>query len=343
MTDNTDKLVRGFRLLARSGGDPDTLGVALLAIHGALEDHLREQLLARPDLDERARRQLEHYSGWLPLVRLAQQHLLLSPGQRRAIQEAGLLRQGFAYGEPFAGSVGTLLHYGRLVETLCGRTGLLRETLLAEREARQTTATDGTDGSDTALPPLPPELEAQIQPAPSRAPRPQPAGVQTAPGTAAPDSLASDRQEDLDEWDTWDEPEPDMTRLRIPWVRVLVPLVFLIALCLVLNEVAQRLDLPRLVGSLSVPEQATPAALPTVAPATAVERRARLVGIGAGPGWLHQNPDFASATLPQPLRDGMPASVLDQRQTGPDGTVWQYVSISGYEGWCPLANLEFTP
>lgn len=337
MTDSTDKLERGFRLLARSGGDPDTLGVALLAIHGALEDHLRGQLLARADLDERARRQLEHYSGWLPLVRLAQQYLNLSPGQRRAIQEAGLLRQGFAYGEPFAGSVGTLLHYGRLVETLCGRAGLLRQTLLAERRAAEE-----ADGSGAAAPPLPPELEAQIQPAAVRAPRPQPAATASppAPGPAAqggPDDL-----DGLDEWESWDEPEPDMTRLRIPWVRVLVPLVFLIALCLVASEVSERLDLPRLVGSLGLAERPTPAAQPTAAPAAA-EQRARLVGIGAAPGWLHQNPDFASATLPLRLRDGMSATLLDRRQSGPDGTVWQYVSVSGYEGWCPLANLELSP
>jgi hypothetical protein len=39
----------------------------------------------------------------------------------------------------------------------------------------------------------------------------------------------------------------------------------------------------------------------------------------------------------------MPATVLDQRQTAPDGTVWQRVSVSGYEGWCPLANLDLVP
>jgi hypothetical protein len=324
MTDTTDKLARGFRLLARSGGDSDMLGVALLAIHGALEDHLRAQLLALPDLDERARRQLEHYSAWLPLVRLAQQHLDLSPGQRRAIQEAGLLRQSFAYGEPFAGGVGTLLHYGRLVETLCGRAGLLRETLLAERQSRRGAPPDESGEGSRDARALPPELEAQIEPAPARPPaQPEPP------------------EEEQDDWESWDEPERDMTQLSIPWLRVLVPLVFLIALCLVAGEISARLDLPRLVGTLGLAGQptATPApigALPSATP----ELRARLVGVGAGPGWLHEAPDFASATLPLPLRDGMPATVLDRRQTAPDGTVWQYVSVSGYEGWCPLANLD---
>jgi len=337
MTDTTDKLARGFRLLARSGGDSDMLGVALLAIHGALEDHLRARLLALPNLDERARRQLEHYSAWLPLVRLAHQHLDLSPGQRRAIQEAGLLRQSFAYGEPFAGGVGTLLHYGRLVETLCGRAGLLRETLLEERQSRRGTPPDDSGGDGQNARTLPPELEAQIEPAPAR-PRQR---AQTAEPTAQPPAQPEPPEEELDDWESWDEPERDLTQLNIPWLRVLVPLVFLIALCLVAGEISARLDLPRLVGTLGLTGQPTVTSAPGGAlPSATPELRARLVGVGAGPGWLHEAPDFASATLPLPLRDGMPATVLERRQTAPDGTVWQYVSVSGYEGWCPLANLD---
>ncbi len=98
-------------------------------------------------------------------------------------------------------------------------------------------------------------------------------------------------------------------------------------------------DIP-ILPALSTLAPQTPVIPPTssVPPPTPASR-ARLINIGAGPGWLHEEPTFDSGTLPIPLRDGVRVTVLDSRQTGPDGVVWQRVSIGGYEGWCPLNNL----
>ncbi|GAB4205311.1 MAG: hypothetical protein OHK0022_31270 [Roseiflexaceae bacterium] len=354
MSDTDDKLTRGFTLLARSGGDPDLLGVALLAIHGALEEHLRAELLARPDLRAEERQTLEHYSaGWLPLVRLAQQYLDLTHDQRRTIQEASLLRQNFAYGEPFGGSVGTLLHYGRLVEKLCGRRGLLNEILLTRRRELQAQAAAAATATESApesaeparTPPPAPQAAPATAPLPARAATTPAAGqpvVARAPvGPPKPHPAPADEEEVIDDVSDRD---PDAEPRPYPWVLTVATVVLVIALCLVMREIAVRMDLGALIGSLGAPAPAVVATetTPGVPEATPV-RQARLVGIGAGPGWLHEAPNFDSATLPLPLSDGMVVRVLDQQQTSADGTVWQYVTISGYEGWCPITNLEFVP
>lgn len=85
---------------------------------------------------------------------------------------------------------------------------------------------------------------------------------------------------------------------------------------------------------------ATP--IPTPSPPTPTPRiiEARLVRLGAGPGWLHDAPNFASPTLPIPLQEGHTVTVLERQQTDSSGTLWRYVSVGGYEGWCPANNLE---
>lgn len=358
MSDTDDKLTRGFALLARSGGDPDLLGVALLAIHGALEEHLRAELLARPDLRSEDRQALEHYSaGWLPLVRLAQQHLDLTHDQRRTIQEASLLRQNFACGDPFGGSVGTLLHYGRLVEKLCNRRGLLNEILLARRRELQAeaaaaaaaNAAEATNNNSIATDE--PQSIRLPQPTTVAQPRTTRAANLAAEQAVAvrpaivpplrPDPTPVDEQDIIDDFPDHD---PDIEPRPYPWVLTVATVVLVIALCLVMREIAVRMDLATLIGSLGAPAPAAVATDPAaVLPEATPKLQARLVGIGTGPGWLHEAPNFNSATLPLPLNDDMIVQVLDQQQTSADGVVWQYVTVSGYEGWCPLANLAFVP
>ncbi|HEU4328154.1 MAG TPA: hypothetical protein VFS21_33770 [Roseiflexaceae bacterium] len=354
MSDTDDKLTRGFTLLARSGGDPDLLGVALLAIHGALEEHLRAELLARPDLRSEERQTLEHYSaGWLPLVRLAQQYLDLTHDQRRTIQEASLLRQNFAYGEPFGGSVGTLLHYGRLVEKLCERRGLLNEILLdRRRELQAQAAAAAAAASENATDDPAPNAERPPAPQPATAPAPPARRATPAAGQAVaarpvvvpPPKPTPPQADEEDSIDDFADHDPDAEPRPYPWVLTVATVVLVIALCLVMREIAVRMDLGALIGSLGAPAPAAVATETTPGvPETTPVLQARLVGIGAGPGWLHDAPSFDSATLPVPLNDGMVVRVLDQQETSADGVVWQYVTIGGYEGWCPLANLEFAP
>jgi hypothetical protein len=92
---------------------------------------------------------------------------------------------------------------------------------------------------------------------------------------------------------------------------------------------------------------AQPTSTPTAAPVppTPTPRiiQARLVHLGAGPGWLHDTPDFTSPTLPIPLQEGLIVTVLEQQQADTAGNLWRHVSVGGYEGWCPDNNLEILP
>jgi hypothetical protein len=76
-----------------------------------------------------------------------------------------------------------------------------------------------------------------------------------------------------------------------------------------------------------------------VLPPTPAPQRARVINLGGGPGWLHDTASFDSGTLPIPLSEGMEVVVLDQEQTDTAGHRWRYVSVGGYEGWCPIDNL----
>ncbi len=78
---------------------------------------------------------------------------------------------------------------------------------------------------------------------------------------------------------------------------------------------------------------------PTLAP-TATARRARIVNLGGGPGWLHDTASFASPTLPIRLAEGDVVVLMDDPLVEAEGTTWQRVSVSGYQGWSPVNNLQ---
>lgn len=132
-----EKLQRGFALIARSGNDPDLLGMALLAIHGALEAFLRGQLSARQDLtpDERRLVDLQHVSG-APLVALVQRYLGLGRDQLEILREMNSTRRGLVRGDPLAIDAGEVLAFAHFVEAQCGQRGALDEALINYRQAR---------------------------------------------------------------------------------------------------------------------------------------------------------------------------------------------------------------
>jgi hypothetical protein len=275
-----EKLERGFERLAQAEGNRDMLGAALLAIHGALEDHLRAILAESATLGEEDRAVLERRdTGWSTLTRLAQQHANLRPEHRRAILQINELRQAFAHGEEFGGSYNVLVRYGHLVEALCNRRGLL-DSVLQNHERRAAALAN-------------------------------PTGWRRLP-------------------QFWRD-----TIRSLAIIGIVAVVLFLIGRALYARVDA---DLSRLVGSLGVaptvvaqPTLSVPSPTPTV--------RARIVRLGDVTGWLHEQPNFDSATLPYPIREGVRVTVLDQQQTV-DGVAWQYVSVGGYEGWVPLNNLE---
>ena len=95
-------------------------------------------------------------------------------------------------------------------------------------------------------------------------------------------------------------------------------------------------------------EAAQPSALtpgiPTLEPPAELApgtRRARIVRLGGGPGWLHEQADFASPTLPIRLNEGQQVIALGPQQQDVDGNPWLLVSVGGYQGWSPLNNVEY--
>jgi hypothetical protein len=283
MSDVDQKLRRGFELIERSGGDSDLLGVALLAIHGALEDHFRATLSARPELNAKDREILAERSvGWLTLVNLMQKYGALTSTQRRAILEANDLRQSFAHGRSFTGRLGSMLRYARFAETLCGRTGLLDQVLIEQRYTRAERADYANDAAYAD--------ERPVQP---------------------------------------------RSGISLSQFVSIAAIILLLVLGIWLYN--QRDSIKSL---FSAP--AAPSALlneTAVLPPTPAPQRARVIGLAGGPGWLHDSASFDSGTLPIALSEGMEVVVLDQEQTDADGQQWRYVSVGGYEGWCPSANL----
>ncbi len=278
-----DKLRRGYEILDRAEDDPDLLGVALLAFHGALEDHLRETLQEESDLTEDQRHALVDRSfGWVPLVELGQQYLGITAEQRRMLLGANSVRQSFAHGEPFRGNPASVRTYARMVGNLCGQ----------------------------------PMLGARL---PERATQP----------IVARQELAPRSREQAGE-------------KAAMYSRRLIAIGMGMVLLLTVVYLGYIWLVP------AAPEQATSRAsattpIPTAILPTPGPRLARIVRLGGAPGGLHEQPAFDSLTLPIQLSDGLEVTLIDQPITDAAGNRWQIVSVGGYEGWCPVNNLESVP
>jgi hypothetical protein len=285
MSDVDDKLQRGFMLLERAATDSDLLGVALLAIHGALEDHFRQTLSARPTLNLAERQALvrRDITG-VALVEMMEQHAGLTVDQRRIVLDAIEIRQNFVNGRPFRWRVGDMLRYARFVEIVCDQRGLLDEILTERRAAR-----------------------AETEPIPALR-----------------------------------EPQSRFRPLLSIWNAIALALFVCVIIAGV--QIYNYFDFGTLLNAqvAVTPPPVTSAANANVRPTpTSTARQARITGLGGGPGWLHELPNFDSNTLPIRLGEGMRVTVLESEQTDSDGLLWRYVSVEGYEGWCPAPNLTF--
>lgn len=131
-------------------------------------------------------------------------------------------------------------------------------------------------------------------------------------------------------------------RPRIPVVRLVVSLLFLVTFAAVVWTIYTRLDGPRLLRSVGAGSAATAVQVATepIAPTpTSAARTARITGLGGGPGWLHATATFDSPTRAIRLADGMQVMLHDEQQTDSAGVRWQLVEVGGYQGWCPENNL----
>jgi hypothetical protein len=279
-----EQLQRGAILIERATGDADLLGVALLALHGALETYLREQLRLRQDLTPEERHQVDvaQVSG-AALLTLARRYLKLGPDQLEVIVGAGDWRRSLARGEPFDGTEDEVRGYARFVAALCGLGGTLDEAMLEWRERL-------------------------------RDERYQPRRVVSEPRS-------------------------------LPWGSMLAGVLLIGALLFTGWATTRLLPTDNLLAAFGLAPQPTVTPAPPQATLFPAPRRqtAVIARLSGGPGWLHEVPEFGSATLPIRLSEGMVVTLLDQQRNDADGNLWQLVTINGYIGWSPLNNLEMVP
>ncbi len=325
MSSVEEKLGRGFELLGRAGRDADLLGMALVAFHGGLESYL-DTTLGRMQLtpDERAQVDGDTF-GWLPRARMAVKYGLLNAEQQRTVLEANRQRQEVAHGSAFSGTRQGVESYGTLVADLTG----------AQPAAPQTAAR------------------------PTRQPRPEPERPTRQPRAASESQDDADLPPKINPASRWDD-RTAVRRKRRPSSSLPIPAF----------DSAATVDLP---GGIAVPRIAlygvgallalglifvifsrlggdnsgqassafaqtpivTPAVIPTPAP-----RRGTIVNLGNATGYLHQQPTFASPTMPPPVTEAMPVTLIDTPTVEADGTIWVEVELTGYRGWVPQTNVQ---
>ena len=120
------KLREGQQLLAEAVNEDDPrLGLALIKLHGALEDTFRIEIARRaPHL--RSDVEDARQTNWRDLIGYAKQYMALSEQEIRAINRANFLRQEVAHGGNYEGSREELVRYARFVERWCGQAGSVR-------------------------------------------------------------------------------------------------------------------------------------------------------------------------------------------------------------------------
>lgn len=112
-----EKLQLGLQRLSKAGNDPDLLGLALISLHGALEDYFRNWLSTNSSVPPSQReavldaRQIQ----WKGLLDLMQQYGSLNDSQRRYILRLNRLRQDVGHGGQFTGTRSELENYADFV------------------------------------------------------------------------------------------------------------------------------------------------------------------------------------------------------------------------------------
>lgn len=109
---------------------------------------------------------------------------------------------------------------------------------------------------------------------------------------------------------------------RFGLLRFAAAVLFLAVFVAVGWVIYTQIDGPRLLRALGRcprPPPSRPSSTPTSTP-TPPQRRALVVGLGGGPGWLHVSASFDSPTRAIRLADGMEVTMRDQQQVGTDGT-----------------------
>lgn len=303
MTRVEEKVRRGFDLVRRAGDDSDLLGAALLAFHSALSDYLDAELRRSPLLSDAERKAIDEGTmTWATRAALAQRAGLLTEKQRDRVLEINRVRTGFAHGESFAGTARSVAAYGEFVAELCGLTSSAT-TRSATTQRAPTGAQRAAAGPNATTP----------------------SSATTATGFRARAEERKARRAGL-------IPESGSFRVALAAVAVL----FLIVLAVI--GMQQLTPAP---PSIAVaPTTALSAAIAPPPTSTPAPQKARIVNLPpGGPGWLRTTPSFRAPTQPIPLSEGLEVTLLDRDPVDAEGTRWRFVSVGGYDGWCPEHNL----
>ncbi|MCS6839700.1 MAG: hypothetical protein NZ699_04415 [Roseiflexus sp.] len=305
MTRIEEKVRRGFELVRRAGDDSDLLGAALLAFHSALSDYLDAELRRSPSLSDAERKAIDEGTiTWATRAMLAQRAGLLTEKQRERVLEINRVRTGFAHGEGFTGTARSVAAYGEFVAELCG--------LTSSGVERDTAARRAPTGAH----------HAAVGPTTTTATRPSAATVS---GLRARAAERKARRAEL-------IPESGSFRIAL----AAVALLFLITLAVI--SMRQLTPAPPSIASAPPTRLSASIALPPTN--TPAPQKARIVNLPpGGPGWLRTMPSFRAPTQPIPLSEGLEVTLLDRDPVDAEGTRWRFVSVGGYDGWCPEHNL----
>ena len=116
-TQYREKLQLGLQRLSKAGYDPDLLSLALISLHGALEDRFRNWLSTNPSVPSSKREVISDVKQmqWKGLLDLMQQYGGLNDNQRRYIFRMNRLRQDVGHGKQFTGTRSELENYANFV------------------------------------------------------------------------------------------------------------------------------------------------------------------------------------------------------------------------------------
>lgn len=134
-----DKLQRGLKELAEAGHDKGKLGMSLILLHGALEEHFRSQLAAEiaADENEQGRRRTD----WQDLLNLWQQYRTLSHHDRELIFAKNGKRNAVAHGDPFEISRNEMEIYARFVRNFIGIPSTAHDAFTSQTQSSQSRPT----------------------------------------------------------------------------------------------------------------------------------------------------------------------------------------------------------
>jgi hypothetical protein len=192
MDSSADKLAQGLQRLKQAGDNNERLGLALLSIHGALEDHFRAWLAANRQFpaDQRALLENRQQVNWDKLLEWMQRYGALSGDVARQIRQANRLRQEVAHGGSYSGTRSFLDGYAALVQLLCQDKYALKSSAQARAPAasERARANSRPPGASQARRPAPRSPEPARQPArpAARKPAASPAKAAKRPADAPP-------------------------------------------------------------------------------------------------------------------------------------------------------------